>query len=149
MTPVRPPPTLRRETGEGRAILGTEYLIQLAASTAAVAVLVAFAAWAKIAKPAGPLDLARARAILAQEFPGRSLDAVWVATDGAGALARSGGLALVLCPVGDGFAARQIPWAQAVSASVRNGRLRVDLSDISAPMATISLPSWPPRDLAA
>ena len=125
------------------------YFIQLAASTAAVAVLVGIAAWAKIAKPAGPLDEARARALLAEEFPGRKLDAVWIGSDGAGALARSGGLALVICQVGDGFAARQIPWAQAVAASFRNGRLTVDLSDISAPRATISLPSWPPKDLAA
>ncbi|WP_397422447.1 hypothetical protein [Phenylobacterium sp.] len=125
------------------------YLIQLAASTAAVSVLVGLAAWAKIARPVGPLNLARAQDILAEEFPGRSLDQVWVATDGAGALARSGGMALVLCRVGDGFAARQIPWAQAVSSSFRNGRLRIDLSDISAPVATISLPSWPPKDLAA
>lgn len=125
------------------------YLIQLAASTAAVSVLVGLAAWAKIARPVGPLNQARAQDILAEEFPGRSLDQVWVATDGAGALARSGGMALVLCRVGDGFAARQIPWAQAVSSSFRNGRLRIDLSDISAPVATISLPSWPPKDLAA
>lgn len=125
------------------------YLIQLAASTAAVSVLVGLAAWAKIARPVGPLNLARAQDILAEEFPGRSLDQVWVATDGAGALARSGGMALVLCRVGDGFAARQIPWAQAVSSSFRNGRLRIDLSDISAPVATISLPAWPPKDLAA
>jgi hypothetical protein len=125
------------------------YLIQLAASTAAVSVLVGLAAWAKIARPVGPLNLARAQELLSEEFPGRSLDQVWVATDGAGALARSGGMALVLCRVGDGFAARQIPWAQAVSSSFRNGRLRIDLSDISAPVATISLPSWPPKDLAA
>ena len=125
------------------------YLIQLAASTAAVSVLVGLAAWAKIARPIGPLSQVRAQELLTEEFPGRSLDQVWVATDGAGALARSGGMALVLCRVGDGFAARQIPWAQAVSSSFRNGRLRIDLSDISAPVATISLPSWPPKDLAA
>ena len=125
------------------------FFIQLALSAAAVAVLVGFAAWAKIAKPAGPLDERKARALLAEEFPGRKIDAVWVGTDGSGALARSGGLALVLCQVGDGFAARQIPWAQAVAASFRNGQLCVDLSDISAPRATISLPSWPPSDLAA
>ena len=125
------------------------YFIQLAASLAAVGVLVALSAWANIKKPAGPLDKERVRSILAMEFPGRSLDAIWVATDGAGALARSGGLALVLCQVGDGFAARQIPWAQAVSSSFKEGRLRIDLADIAAPVATISLPSWPPKDLAA
>ena len=96
--------------------MGDDFLFQLAASAVAVGVLVALAAWAEIAKPAGPLDEAKARALFEHEFPGRRIDAVWVSTDGASALARSGGLALVVCPVGDGFAARQIPWAQAISA---------------------------------
>ncbi|HEX7884416.1 MAG TPA: hypothetical protein VF474_00430 [Phenylobacterium sp.] len=125
------------------------FFVQLALSMAAVGVLVALAAWANIAKPSSPLDERRARDLLAYEFPGRSLDAIWVASDGAGALAKSGGLALVICQAGDGFAARQIPWAQAISASFRNGKLCVDLADIAAPRATLSLPSWPPTDLAA
>jgi hypothetical protein len=125
------------------------FYIQLALSFAAVAGLVGLAAWAKISKPAGPLDEKSARAMLAAEFPGRRIDAVWVATDGAGALARSGGLALVLCLVGDGFFARQLPWAQAVSASFKNGRICLDLADVAAPVAVISLPAWPPTDLAA
>ena len=129
------------------------FFTQLALSAAAVGALVGIAAWAKIAKPAGPLDEHKARLLLGEEFPGRTIDAVWVASDGAGALAKSGGLALVLCQVGDGFAARQIPWAQAVSATFRNGKLSVDLSDIAAPRAVIALPSWPPKsfngDLAA
>lgn len=125
------------------------FFVQLAASAAAVGALIALAAWAKIAKPAEPLDEARARAMLAEEFPGRAIHGLWVASDGAGALARSGGLALVICQVGDGYAARQIPWAQAVAASFRDGKLCVDLADVAAPRATISLPSWPPKDLAA
>ncbi|RAK68515.1 hypothetical protein [Phenylobacterium kunshanense] len=129
--------------------MGDEALIQFALSAAAVAALIALAAWAKIARPVGPLDDARARALLAEEFPGRSVDAVWIASDGAGALARSGGMALVICRFGDGFVARQIPWAQAVSSSFRDGRLSVDLADIAAPRATLSLPSWPPKNLAA
>jgi hypothetical protein len=123
------------------------FFVQLALSAAAVGALVALAAWAKIAKPAGPLDEQKARALLAEEFPTRTIDAVWVASDGAGALARSGGMALVICQVGDGFAARQIPWAQAISATFRNGRLSIDLSDIAAPKAVIALPSWPPKNL--
>jgi hypothetical protein len=123
------------------------FYVQLAASGLAVALLVALVAWAKIAKPAGPLDEARARAILAEEFPGRRLDAVWVASNGMGALAKSGGLALVLCQVGDGFAARQIPWAQAIAASFRDGRLCVDHSDVAAPKAILALPAWPPKNL--
>jgi len=123
------------------------FFVQLALSAAAVGVLIALAAWAKIAKPVGPLDDHRARAILAEEFPGRTIDAVWIASDGAGALAKSGALALVLCRVGDGFAARQIPWGQAVSATFKNGRLSINLADIAAPTATITLPSWPPKNL--
>ncbi len=125
------------------------FFIQLALSAAAVGVLVLVAAWAKIARPVGPLDEHRARAILAEEFPTRTITGIWIASDGCGALARSGGLALVLCRVGDGFAARQIPWGQAVSATFKDGKLSIDLSDIAAPRAVIALPSWPPKDLAA
>lgn len=129
--------------------MNAAFFVQLGASGAAVGALVALAAWAKIARPVAPLDEHRAREILAEEFPGRRIDAVWVASDGAGALARSGGLALVVCRLGDGFTARQIPWAQAVAASFRDGRLRLDLADVAAPAAVIALPSWPPKDLAA
>jgi hypothetical protein len=129
--------------------LGQAFFIQLFASGVAVALLVGLAAWAKIARPAGPLDEARARALLAEEFPDRRLDAVWVASDGAGALAKSGGLALVICRLGDGYTARQIPWAQALQASFRQGRLCVDLADVAAPKAFLNLPAWPPKDLAA
>jgi hypothetical protein len=125
------------------------FYIQLGLSFGAVAGLVALTAWAKISKPAGPLDDRSARAMLAAEFPGRRIDAVWVSVDGAGALARSGGLALVICQVGDGFFARQLPWAQAVCSSFKNGRICLNLADVAAPTAVISLPAWPPNDLAA
>ncbi|WP_309092408.1 hypothetical protein [Phenylobacterium sp.] len=129
--------------------MGQAFFIQLFASGLAVALLVGLAAWAKIARPTGPLDEAKARALLADEFPDRRLDAVWVASDGAGALAKSGGLALVICRLGDGYTARQIPWAQALQASFRQGRLCVDLADVAAPKAFLNLPAWPPKDLAA
>jgi hypothetical protein len=128
--------------------LGAAFLIQLAVSAGAVAVMVGLSAWAKIARPAGPLDDARARALLAEEFPERTLDGLWIAVDGAGAVAKSGAAALVLCGLGDGYVARQIPWAQALSASFRDGRLTIDLADVSAPRVVISLPGWPPRELA-
>ena len=123
------------------------FFTQLAASALAVMALVALAAWAKIGRPAPPLDDARARALLADDFPGRILDGLWIATDGKGALARSGALALVVCAVGDGFVCRQIPWALALSSSFREGRLTVDLADVGAPRAVIALPSWPPQEL--
>lgn len=125
------------------------FLIQLAGSGVAVAGLIAVAAWAKIARPLNPLDEASARRLLGEEFPGKTIEVVWIAEDGAGALAKSGASALVLCQLGDGYVARQIPWAQAVSAAFKNGRISVDLGDVAAPRAVLSLASWPPADLAA
>jgi hypothetical protein len=123
------------------------FFVQMALSAAAVGLLVALAAWAKIAKPVGPLDEHKARALLAEEFPTRTVEAVWIASDGCGALAKSNGLALVICRVGDGFALRQIPWPQAVAATFKNGKLSIDLRDVAAPTAVIALPSWPPENL--
>ena len=45
--------------------MGQAFYAQLAASGIAVGLLVGLVAWAKIAKPAGPLDDAKARALLA------------------------------------------------------------------------------------
>lgn len=120
------------------------FALQFAATFAAVALLVGLAAWAKMAKPMTPLDEARVLKLLAEQFPGRVVERVWVAVDGRGALAKSGAAALVLCEVGDGYVARHIPWAQAVSSSFRDGVVKLDLSDVAAPHARIALQSWPP-----
>ena len=125
------------------------FFVQTALSGLAVLVLVLLAAWAKIAKPMPPLSDVRAAKLLSEEFPGRRLDKVWVAVDGRGALAKSGASALILCEVGDHYVARNIPWAQAVSATFRDGVLKLDLSDVAAPQARLALQSWPPRDMAA
>ena len=130
-------------------MIGHAFLVQVAASGAAVAALVGLAAWARIARPLDPLDEARARELLAEEFPGRRIEAVWVGIDGAGALAKSGAAALVLVRLGDGYAARQIPWAQAVATGFRSGQITLDLGDVAAPRAVIAFASWPPKDLAA
>src|SRR5436853_540916 len=91
-------PRARDSAGrEDVSVLSQAYLFQVAASGAAVAALVGLAAWARIARPLNPLDDATARFYLGEEFPGRAIDRLWVATDGAGALARSGASALVLC----------------------------------------------------
>lgn len=120
------------------------FALQFAATFAAVALLVGLAAWAKMAKPMTPLDDARVLKLLAEQFPGRVVERVWVAVDGRGALAKSGAAALVLCEVGDGYVARHIPWAQAISSSFRDGVVKLDLSDVAAPNARIALQSWPP-----
>jgi hypothetical protein len=127
--------------------LNQAFFIQLAASGIAVAAMVGLSAWASIARPTLPLDEARAGRQLAEEFPGRKLEGLWVAVDGMGAVAKSGGMALVLCRMGDGFVARQIPWAQALAASFKDGRISIDLADVAAPRAVIALDAWPPKGL--
>jgi hypothetical protein len=124
-------------------------LIQTAISAVAVAMMVGLAAWARIARPTPPLDEAAARALLAEEFPGEPVEAIWVAGDGKGALARSGASGLVICRVGDGYMARHIPWRQALAATAQDGRLRLELGDVTAPRAVLAFAAWPPKDLAA
>lgn len=118
-------------------------LIQLVGSATAVALLVGLAAWASIARPTPPLDAQAARALLADEFPDDSVDALWIAADGAGAVARSGELALVLWRKGDGYVARTAPWADARAATVEGGRLKLRLADAS-PRLAVSDGAWPP-----
>jgi hypothetical protein len=125
------------------------FLIQTLASALAVALMVAFAAWAKIARPTPPLDEAQARSVLADEFPASAIDQLWIASDGKAALAKSGAVALVLCRLGDGWMARQLPWRQALEGRYAQGRLTLQLRDIGAPKAVLALPAWPPAGAAA
>lgn len=129
--------------------MSTAFLIQTLASALAVGLMVAFAAWARIARPLSPLDEAGARALLAEEFPGKSVDALWLAADGEGALAKSGAAALVLCRTGDGLMARQIAWEQVLESRYAEGRLTLELRDAGAPRAVIALPAWPPEGVPA
>lgn len=123
-------------------------LVQLLGSAVAVTLLVAFAAWARIARPTPPLDEAGARALLADEFPDNRLDAVWIAADRAGVVARSGDLALVLWRKGDGYVARAAPWRQALAAKVEDGHLKLRLAD-AAPRLVVGEGAWPPPQFAA
>lgn len=123
-------------------------LIQFAGSAGAVAALVALSAWARISKPIGPLTAERARELMMLEFA-RGVDAVWVSTDGRGAVGRSGVLALVIYQIGDGYVTRHMPWTNAVAATLRDGRLRLELGDPGAPCVVLAMDAWPPQDLAA
>ena len=120
-------------------------VIQVAATAAALAGLLGVAFWAKTAKPLSPLSDERARELLQSAFPSRTLEQIWVAVDGRGALAKSGAAALVLCEAGDRYVARHIPWAQAVASSFKDGVVRLDLSDVAAPEARLALQGWPPE----
>jgi hypothetical protein len=128
--------------------MSAAFLVQTLASALAVALLVALAAWARIARPSPTLDEAGARAAFAEEFPGRPIDRLWLAADGRAALARSGESALVLCRIGDGLSARQLRWAEALEARFEGGRLTLDLHDPGAPRAVIALQAWPPEAVA-
>jgi hypothetical protein len=125
------------------------YLIQFAVSAAAVALMIGLAAWATRGRGAPPLDEAAARAWLADEFPGRTLDGLWLAADGMGAVARSGEAAFLLTRMGDGYAARQVAWTQALTEAHKDGRIRIPLSDPAAPLAVLAMAAWPPREAAA
>ena len=125
------------------------YLIQFAVSALAVALMVGLAAWATRGRVAPPLDEAAARAWLTDEFPGKSIDAIWLATDGKGAIAKSGDRAFVLSQMGVGYVARQATWARVVSAGIKDGGVRITFSDVAAPKATIALAVWPPKEFAA
>ena len=129
--------------------MNAAFLIQSGASAVAVAALVALAAWARIARPLPPLDEVRARALFAEEFPGRAVEQVWTAADGSGAIGKSGAAALVLVRAGDGYAAREIPWTRALAAGAQDGRAAFDLGDVGAPRAVLAVPDWPPKERAA
>jgi HAMP domain-containing protein len=125
------------------------FVIQFGGSLAAVAALVLFAAWARIARPTRPLDETQARALLALDFPDTPIEAVWIAQDGAGAVARSDKTALVLWRCGDGFVSRSTPWVRVLRGGFRNGRLSIDFGETGAPRADLALAAWPPEGLPA
>jgi hypothetical protein len=129
--------------------LSTAYLTQFVVSATAVAMMIGVAAWGTRGRAPRPLDQDRARRGFADEFPGRPLDALWVASDGLGAVAKSGDSALVLSAMGDGYAARAIAWDQAARATFKDGHVQILLRDVAAPKAVLAFPAWPPKELAA
>lgn len=129
------------------SVLDKALLIQLGGSIAAVALLVAFAAWMGVARATPPLDAEAARDLVALEFPDHKPDAVWIAADGAGVIAREGDLALVLYRRGDSYVARDLPWSAIAGLKPTNGRLALRLGDAS-PVFAVNDDAWPPKELA-
>lgn len=131
--------------GEEGVALDKALLIQLLGSAVAVSLLVAIAAWARIPRAIPALDSHGARALLTVEFPDDPIDALWIAADGAGLIARSGDRALVLWRKGDGYVARETAWANAFTATAENGRLKLRLAD-GVPSLALSDGAWPPSE---
>jgi hypothetical protein len=123
------------------------FLLQLAGSAIAVGLMIGLAAWATRGRGAPPLDEAEARRWLADEFPGRPVERLWIATDGQGALAKAGERALILTRMGDGYAARQVAWGRALAAPARDGSVQIALGDVTAPRAVLALGAWPPQEI--
>lgn len=121
-------------------------LIQLGGSVVAVALLVAFAAWMGVARPTPPLDAEAAEALLSLEFPDHKPDAVWIAADGAGLIARAGEDALVAWRRGDGYVAREAAWNVVAALTPANGRLSLRLAD-ARPTFAVADDVWPPKEL--
>lgn len=115
------------------------FLIQLAGSLAAVAALVGLAAWARISRAVDPLTPEAAEGLLAEEFPGRPFDQLWIARDGASALARSGDKALAVVRLGDGFVARAVAWNDLAQ---DEGDIVLRLPETAAPRLRLAI-AWP------
>jgi hypothetical protein len=120
-------------------------LTGLIPSGIAVLVLAGLAALARLARPTPPLDEAAARGLLADDFPEAQIDRIWLAADGSAALARSGPRALYLFRLGDAWVARDLAWAEAASAPVREGRLYLRLPGVSPRLARPALAGWVPE----
>jgi hypothetical protein len=123
-------------------------LIQLFGSAMAVGLLVAVAAWARIARQTPPLDDGRARALLAVEFPDEPVEALWIAADGAGLVARSSDRALVAWRKGDGYVARDMAWTAALAARADRGFLILKTAD-AAPRLVLKDGAWPPPEFVS
>jgi hypothetical protein len=124
-------------------------LFQLLGSAVAVSLLVAIAAWARIPRPTPPLDVETARALLAVEFPDDRVEALWIAADGAGLVARSGGRAPVAWRKGDGYVARDLPLSAVLAATAANGFLRLKTIDGAPRLALKDGAAWPPPQFSA
>ncbi|MDG2527379.1 hypothetical protein [Caulobacter endophyticus] len=128
--------------------MSTVMVIQLVGSAVAVAALVGLVAWARLARPTPPLDAEGAVRLLAEEFPDDRVDAVWLAADSGGLIARSGDLALVLWRRGDGYVARSASWADVIAADVDEGRIKLRAIE-GAPALAVGDGPWPPTEVAA
>lgn len=127
----------------------TTILLQLTVSALLVAFMILVAGLARIARPVAPLDEASARSLLAGEFPDLSPGYLWLAGDGAGAIARAGEDALVVYRLGDSWVARTMPWRLALLAPVKRGKVLLKLRDPAAPLARLTVSGvtpWPPEN---
>lgn len=126
----------------------TAFWTQFAISFAAIGLMIALAAWARIARPQPALTPDQARKLMALDFPSFDLASVWIADDGHGAIARKGDQALLLFAVGDSYVTRILACSALSAAVVKDGQVRLNLNEFDAPMAQFAVSgAWPPSVL--
>lgn len=127
----------------GVACVTLKYIITQLVTLAIVGGIMGLVAWVKIPRATPPLDEAEVMRRLAEDFPQTPLDQIWLALDGAGAVARSGDLALLLFRMGDSYVSRSMAWSQALQAEAIKGRFWFRFNDFAAPKASLALaPNW-------
>ena len=77
--------------------------------------------------------------MIGEELPDLTLDHVWVDATGETAVARAGDEGVVLFRVGDGFAVRNLPWAQVARPKLAKGRVVFRFDDPGAPGAVFRI----------
>jgi hypothetical protein len=123
----------------------TAFLIRFAVSFAAIGLMIALAAWARIAKAQPALTPDEARRLMALDFPFAAFGPLWLADDGHGAVARHGDQALLLFAVGDSYVTRLVDWRSLSEAQMRPGQVRLNLHEFEAPIAQFAVSgAWPP-----
>ena len=126
----------------------TAFWTQFAISFAAIGLMIALAAWARIARPQPALTPEQARMLMALDFPTAEPRPIWIADDGHGAIARNGDQALLLFAVGDSYVTRSVAWRALSDAVPKAGRVRLNLHEFEAPMAQFAVSgAWPPSVL--
>ena len=115
------------------------YAAQFAVSAIAIVVLALVAWWAHIPRKVEPLTEASTRALIAEELPDLRIDRVWVDAAGETAVARAGEEGVVLFRVGDGYAVREVPWAEVSRCRLAKGAAVFRFNDPGCPSAAFRL----------
>jgi hypothetical protein len=127
----------------GAASVTLKYIITQLVTLSIVGGIMGLVAWVRIPRATPPLDEAEVKRRLAEDFPQTPLDQIWLALDGAGAVARSGDLALLLFRLGDSYVSRSMAWSDAIQAEAVKGRFCFKFNDFAAPKASLALaPNW-------
>ncbi len=121
-------------------------VVQFLGSAAAIALLVGLVAWTR----RGRGDAAGAgldgAGRFAEEFPGLTVQELWIAAGGASALAHAGDRALIGWRLGDGVVTRSVPFSRLRIAHRGPGQVELNLDEPGLPRLRFVADEgpWPP-----